>query len=68
MFELEPLSFDRTLRDAANTLARRSAKGEPFAGALPDALLDDETLAWLRELGSKDPLAPALERWLLRLR
>ncbi|HEY4105531.1 MAG TPA: hypothetical protein VGM44_16650 [Polyangiaceae bacterium] len=68
MLEPEPISFDRALRDAANALERRSTKGEPASDALPAALLDDETLAWLRELGTKDPLAPALERWLLRLR
>lgn len=68
MFELEPFSFDRALRDAADALERRVAKGAPIADALPPELADDETLAWLRELGPKDPLAGSLELWLLRLR
>jgi hypothetical protein len=68
MHELEPLSFDRMLRDTASALERRAAKGEPVHDAVPDALLDEETLAWLREQRDKDPLAHASERWLLRLR
>ncbi len=68
MFELEPLSFDRALQSAADALERRIAKGAPIAEALPPDLSDDETLAWLRELGPKDPLAGSLELWLLRLR
>jgi hypothetical protein len=67
MRELEPISFDRTLRDAALAIERRTAKGEPPREALPDVLFDEETLAWLRELRGKDPLAEALERWLLRV-
>jgi hypothetical protein len=68
MRELEPLSFDRMLRDTAGALERRTAKGEPVHDAVPDALLDEEALAWLRERRGKDPLAHASERWLLRLR
>jgi len=68
MRELEPLSFDRALRDAARELERRKMRGEPLSDALPDFLLDEETLHWVRESRSKDPLAPSLERWLLRLR
>lgn len=69
MRELESLSFDRALRDAARELQRPTS---PRAGgappALPDWLQDEETLHWLREARTKDPLAPALEAWLLRLR
>jgi len=68
MRELEPLSFDRALRDAARELTRRKKTGEPTEDALPDFLLDEETLHWLRESRSKDPLAASLELWLLRLR
>ncbi len=68
MRELEPLSFDRALRAAARELERRKKTGEPSEDALPDFLLDEETLHWLRELRAKDPLALALELWLLRLR
>jgi hypothetical protein len=68
MRELEPISFDRTLRDAAIAIERRTAKGEPVQDALPEELFDEETLAWLRELRGKDALAGALERWLLRIR
>ena len=68
MPELEPLSFDRALRDAAREFERRRLTGEPPAGALTALLCDDETLHWLRELRGKDPLAGALEAWLLRLR
>lgn len=68
MRELEPLSVDRALRDAARELERRELTGESPEGALPDYLLDEETLHWLRELRAKDPLAGALEAWLLRLR
>lgn len=58
MRELESLSFDRALRDAASDAH----------DALPEVLRDAETWHWLRELRAKDPLAPALEAWLLRLR
>ncbi len=68
MRELEPFSFDRTLCDAAAAIERRTAKGQPVRDALPEALFDEETLVWLRELRGKDPLAEALERWLLRIR
>ena len=68
MRELEPLSFDRALRDAARELERRAVTGESLADALPEFLVDEETLHWVRELRQKDPLAPALETWLLRLR
>jgi len=68
MRELEPLSFDRALQSAARELERRKKTGEPTEDALPDFLLDEESLHWLRELRSKDPLAPSLELWLLRLR
>src|SRR5258708_30755639 len=68
MRELEPLSFDRALREAARELERRKLSGESPSDALPDFLLDEETLHWLRELRGKDPLAPSLEGWLLRLR
>ena len=68
MRELEPFSFDRTLRDAALAVDRGTAKGEPLQDTLPEHLLDEETLHWLRELRGKDPLAEALERWLLRVR
>ena len=68
MRELEPLSLDRALRDAARELERRKRTGEPTADALPEYLRDEETLHWLRESQSKDPLAAPLERWLLRLR
>jgi len=68
MRELEPLSFDRALRDAARELERRSKTGEPSEDALPAFLLDEETLHWLRETRNKDPLAAPLELWLLRLR
>jgi hypothetical protein len=68
MRELEPLSFDRALRDAARELERRRRTGEPTEDALPDFLKDEETLHWLRESRSKDPLAASLELWLLRLR
>jgi hypothetical protein len=68
MREFESLSFDRALRDAARELERRAVSGEPQSDALPDLLLDEEALHWLRESRAKDPLAPALETWLLRLR
>jgi hypothetical protein len=68
MPELEPLSFDRALREAARELSRRKQTGEPTADALPAFLRDEETLHWLRELRDKDPLARSLELWLLRLR
>jgi hypothetical protein len=68
MRELEPLSFDRALRDAARELERRARTGESSEGALAAFLLDEETLHWLRETRSKDPLAAPLELWLLRLR
>ena len=68
MRELEPISFDRALREAARELERRRKTGEPTHDALPEFLLDEETLHWLRELRGKDPLAESLERWLLRLR
>ena len=68
MRELESSSFDRTLRDAARELERRKSTGESAADALPQVLIDEETLHWLRESRTKDPLAPALEAWLLRLR
>ncbi len=68
MRELEPVSFDRTLRAAALELERRAKTGEALNDALPPQLLDAETLHWLRESRTKDPLAAALERWLLRLR
>jgi hypothetical protein len=68
MRELESLSMDRVLRDAARELERRKSSGESATDALPDVLLDEETLHWLRESRAKDPLAPALEAWLLRLR
>ena len=68
MRELEPLSFDRALRDAARELERRKKTGESSEDALPAFLQDEETLHWLRELRGKDPLAPSLESWLLRLR
>jgi hypothetical protein len=68
MRELEPLSFDRALRAAARELERRKATGESLHDALPDFLLDEETLHWLREVRAKDPLAASLENWLLRLR
>ncbi|HTA88289.1 MAG TPA: hypothetical protein VK745_01885 [Polyangiaceae bacterium] len=68
MRELETLSLDRTLRDAARDIDRRTATQEPLAETLPKVLFDEETLAWLRELRGKDPLAEALERWLLRVR
>jgi len=66
MRELEPLSFDRALRDAARELERRKKTGEPTDDALPDFLLDEESLHWLRESRNKDPLAASLELWLLR--
>ncbi|HEY3668074.1 MAG TPA: hypothetical protein VGL19_18855, partial [Polyangiaceae bacterium] len=68
MRELEPLAFDRALRDAARELDRRKMTGEALADALPEYLLDEETLHWLRESKAKDPLAAPLELWLLRLR
>ncbi len=68
MRELEPLSLDRMLRDAARDIDRRTATREPLSETLPKVLFDEETLAWLRELRGKDPLAEALERWLLRIR
>ena len=68
MRELEPLSLDRALRDAARELERRRRTGEPTEDALSESLRDEETLHWLRELKGKDPLAASLERWLLRLR
>ncbi|MEP7052969.1 MAG: hypothetical protein ABJB12_21570 [Pseudomonadota bacterium] len=68
MRELEPLSFDRALRDASRELARRKLTGEGLHDALPAQLLDEETLHWLRESRAKDPLAGSLELWLLRLR
>ena len=68
MRELEPLSFDRALRDASRELARRKVTGEALHDALSPQLLDEETLHWLRESRAKDPLAASLELWLLRLR
>src|SRR3954468_24998346 len=68
MRELEPLSFDRALRDATLEFERRKKTGEPSEDALPAFLKDEETLHWLRELRGKDPLAASLEQWLLRLR
>ncbi|HEX3854372.1 MAG TPA: hypothetical protein VHW01_25595 [Polyangiaceae bacterium] len=68
MRELEPLSFDRALQTAAGELERRKKTGESLADALPDQLVDEETLHWLRESRTKDPLASSLELWLLRLR
>lgn len=68
MRELEPLSLDRMLRDAARDIDRRTATRQPLVETLPAVLFDEETLAWLRELRQKDPLAEALERWLLRIR
>lgn len=68
MPQLEPLSFDRALREAARELERRRRTGESTEDALPEFLNDPETLHWLRELHDKDPLAPRLELWLLRLR
>ena len=68
MRELEPLSFDRALREAARELERRKKTGEPTEDALPDFLRDEESLHWLRESRTKDPLAASLELWLLRLR
>ncbi|HEY0467104.1 MAG TPA: hypothetical protein VGC79_23045 [Polyangiaceae bacterium] len=68
MRELEPLSFDRSLREAARELERRKKTGEPTEDALPSFLRDEETLHWLRELRNKDPIAASLELWLLRLR
>ncbi len=68
MVELEPLSFDRELRNVARELERRKVTGEPLTGALSETLLDAETLHWLRESRAKDPLAASLEAWLLRLR
>src|SRR6185369_13608981 len=56
------------LRAAARELERRKKTGEPSEDALPPFLNDEETLHWLRELRDKDPLARALELWLLRLR
>jgi len=67
MRELEPLSLDRALREAARELERRKKTGESSEDALPAFLRDEETLHWLRELRDKDPLAPSLELWLLRL-
>src|SRR4051812_28730085 len=67
MPELEPLSFDRALREAARELERRKKTGEPSEDALPAFLKDEESLHWLRELRNKDPLAASLESWLLRL-
>ena len=67
MRELEPLSFDRALRDATREIARRKVTGEPLTDALPEYVRDPETLHWLRELKGKDPLAAPLELWLLRL-
>ncbi len=63
MRELESLSFDRALRDAHHALNARSGPA-----ALPAVLQDEETWHWLRESRAKDPLAPALMAWLLRLR
>ncbi|HEY1532955.1 MAG TPA: hypothetical protein VGF76_03025 [Polyangiaceae bacterium] len=68
MRELEPLSFDRALQSAARELERRKRTGESGQDALADYLVDEETLHWLRESRSKDPLAASLELWLLRLR
>jgi hypothetical protein len=68
MRELEPISFDTTLREAARELDQRRATGQRLGSALPDLLLDEEVLPWLRELRDKDPLASALEQWLLRVR
>jgi len=68
MKELEPLSFDRALREAERELERRKKTGEPTEDALPAWLTDEETLHWVRQLRDKDPLAPSLELWLLRLR
>lgn len=68
MRELEPLTMDRDLRALAREIERRKASGESLTDALPEVLADEETLAWLRELRLKDPLAALLEGWLLRLR
>jgi len=68
MRELEPFSFDRALQSAARELERRKRTGESGQDALADYLVDEETLHWLRESRSKDPLAASLELWLLRLR
>jgi len=68
MPELEPISFDRALREAARELERRRKTGEPTEDALSASLQDEESLHWLRELRDKDPLAGSLELWLLRLR
>jgi hypothetical protein len=68
MRELEPLLFDRALQAAARELERRKITGESLHDALSAQLLDEETLHWLRESRAKDPLAMALEAWLLRLR
>ena len=68
MRELEPLSFDRALRDASREFARRKLTGEALHDAVDAQLLDEETLYWLRELRARDPLAESLELWLLRLR
>ncbi|MES1174426.1 MAG: hypothetical protein ABUL62_08855 [Myxococcales bacterium] len=68
MRELESLAFDRTLRAAARELERQKWSAEPASAMLPAVLLDEETLPWLRESRARDPLAPALEAWLLRLR
>jgi hypothetical protein len=68
MRELEPFSFDRALQSSARELERRKRTGESLQDALPDYLVDEETLHWLRESRTKDPLAASLELWLLRLR
>jgi hypothetical protein len=68
MRELEPLSFDRALRDAAREFDRRKRAFESQSDVLPEYMRDEETLHWLRESRAKDPLAHSLELWLLRLR
>jgi hypothetical protein len=68
MRELEPFSFDRALSETVRELERRRRTNEPLDDALPGSLLDEEALPWLREARLKDPLAQALEGWLLRVR
>lgn len=67
----DPLRLDQELRSAARDLRRfeRSLRSNPNAlrrFELSPRLLDDETMAALRE--SSDPLSPALARWLEWLR
>jgi hypothetical protein len=68
MRELDPLSFDICLREAARELGLRARGSERAEAQLPAQLFDEETAAWLGELQGKDPLASALERWFLRIR